>query len=165
MCIRDRDIISPDLTRNDPEKQKSSGGPITQDNTSVEYYCTIFAAEESPLEEGLIWVGSDDGLVHVTKDGGDNWTNVTPSGIPKWLMINDIEPDPHNKAACYIAGTLYKAGDFKPYIYKTENYGATWRKIVSGIPNEHFTRAIKVDPEKEGFLLSLIHISEPTRPY
>ena len=146
------DIISPDLTRNDPEKQKSSGGPITQDNTSVEYYCTIFAAEESPLEEGLIWVGSDDGLVHVTKDGGDNWTNVTPSGIPKWLMINDIEPDPHNKAACYIAGTLYKAGDFKPYIYKTENYGATWRKIVSGIPNEHFTRAIKVDPEKEGFL-------------
>lgn len=145
-------IISPDLTRNDPEKQKSSGGPITQDNTSVEYYCTIFAAEESPLKEGLIWVGSDDGLVHLTKDGGENWTNVTPTSMPKWLMVNDIEPDPHNEAGCYLAGTLYKAGDFKPYIYKTENYGATWKKITNGIPAEHFTRAIKPDPTEEGVL-------------
>ena len=108
------EIISPDLTRNDPDKLKSSGGPITQDNTSVEYYCTIFAAQESPLQEGLIWVGSDDGLVHLTKDGGQNWTNVTPQGMPKWLMINSIEPDPHNEGGCYIAGTLYKAGDFRP---------------------------------------------------
>ncbi len=145
-------IISPDLTRNDPEKLKSSGGPITQDNTSVEYYCTIFAAQESPLKEGLIWVGSDDGLIHLTKDGGENWTNITPSNMPKWLMINCIEPDPHNEASCYVAGTLYKAGDFKPYIYKTDNYGASWKKITNGIPSEHFTRAVRVDPLKAGVL-------------
>ncbi len=146
------EIISPDLTRNDPEKLKSSGGPITQDNTSVEYYCTIFAAQESPLKEGLIWVGSDDGLVHLTKDGGENWTNITPTGMPKWLMINCIEPDPHNEAGCYLAGTLYKDGDFQPYLYKTSNYGATWNKITTGIDKEHFTRVIRADPEQEGFL-------------
>ncbi len=146
------DIISPDLTRNDPDKLKSSGGPITQDNTSVEYYCTIFAAQESPLKEGLIWVGSDDGLVHLTKDGGDNWNNVTPRGMPKWLMINSIEPDPHNEAGCYLAGTLYKEGDFQPYLYKTSNYGASWTKITNGIADEHFTRVIRVDPEEQGFL-------------
>jgi len=146
------EIISPNLTRNDPEKLKSSGGPITQDNTSVEYYCTIFAALESPLKEGLIWVGSDDGLVHLTKDGGENWTDVTPKGMPKWLMINCIEPDPHNEAGCYLAGTLYKGGDFRPYLYKTDNYGATWTKIVNGIDKEHFTRAIRADRTKEGVL-------------
>ncbi len=146
------EIISPNLTRNDPEKLKSSGGPITQDNTSVEYYCTIFAAQESPLKEGLIWVGSDDGLVHLTKDGGENWTDITPTGMPKWLMINCIEPDPHNEAGCYLAGTLYKGGDFKPYLYKTDNYGATWTKIVNGIDKEHFTRAIRADRTKKGVL-------------
>ena len=146
------EIISPDLTRNDPEKLKSSGGPITQDNTSVEYYCTIFAAQESPLKEGLIWVGSDDGLVHLTRDGGENWTNITPAGAPKWLMINSIEPDPHHEGGCYLAGTLYKDGDFKPYLYKTKNYGATWTKITSGIDAEHFTRVIRADPKEEGFL-------------
>jgi photosystem II stability/assembly factor-like uncharacterized protein len=146
------EIISPDLTRNDPEKLKSSGGPITQDNTSVEYYCTIFAAQESPLKEGLIWVGSDDGLVHLTKDGGENWINITPAGMPKWLMINCIEPDPHNEAGCYLAGTLYKDGDFQPYLYKTSNYGATWNKITTGIDKEHFTRVIRADPEQEGYL-------------
>ena len=145
-------IISPDLTRNDPEKQKSSGGPITQDNTSVEYYCTIFAAQESPLKEGLIWVGSDDGLVHLTKDGGENWTDVTPKGMPKWLMINSIEPDPHSEGGCYIAGTLYKSGDFKPYIYKTENYGVSWKKITNGIAAEHFTRVVRADLHKPGVL-------------
>ncbi len=146
------EIISPDLTRNDPEKLKSSGGPITQDNTSVEYYCTIFAAQESPLKEGLIWVGSDDGLVHLTKDGGENWTNITPTGMPKWLMINCIEPDPHNEAGCYLAGTLYKDGDFQPYLYKTSNYGVTWNKMTTGIDKEHFTRVIRADPEQEGYL-------------
>jgi len=146
------EIISPDLTRNDSTKLKSSGGPITQDNTGVEYYCTIFAAAESPLEEGVIWVGSDDGLIHLTRDGGENWDNVTPKGIPKWLMINCIEPDPHNAGSCYVAGTLYKSGDFKPYIFKTNNYGTSWTKITSGIDAEHFTRAVRVDPEKEGML-------------
>jgi photosystem II stability/assembly factor-like uncharacterized protein len=144
--------ISDDLTRNDSTKLKSSGGPITQDNTSVEYYCTIFAAAESPVEEGLLWVGSDDGLIHVSKDGGDNWDNVTPKNMPTWLMINCIEPDPHDAASCYIAGTLYKEGDYKPYIYKTENYGQSWTRIISGIDKEHFTRAVRVDPKSEGTL-------------
>ena len=146
------EIISPDLTRNDPEKLKSSGGPITQDNTGVEYYCTIFAANESSIKEGLMWVGSDDGLIHLTKDGGNNWENVTPSNMPKWLMINSIEPSPFDPAVCYVAGTLYKTGDFKPYLYKTSDYGKTWSIITNGIKSEHFTRVLRADPEKKGIL-------------
>ena len=146
------EIISPDLTRNAPEKLKSSGGPITQDNTGVEYYCTIFAANESSIKEGLMWVGSDDGLIHLTKDGGNNWENVTPSNMPKWLMINSIEPSPFDPAVCYVAGTLYKTGDFKPYLYKTSDYGKTWSIITNGIKSEHFTRVLRADPEKKGIL-------------
>jgi len=146
------EIISPDLTRNDPEKLKSSGGPITQDNTGVEYYCTIFAANESPLKEGLMWVGSDDGLLHLTRDGGKNWENVTPTIMPKWLMINSIDPSPFDPAVCYVAGTLYKTGDFKPYLYKTTDYGKTWTLITDGIPSEHFTRVLRADPAKKGLL-------------
>jgi len=146
------EIISPDLTRNDASKLVSSGGPITQDNTGVEYYCTIFAVDESPIEEGLIWAGSDDGLVHVTRDGGENWTNVTPRGMPEWMMINCIEPDPHNAGTCYFAGTRYKLGDYAPYIYKTTDYGKTWKKIVTGIKGDHFTRAVRVDPSMSGLL-------------
>ena len=146
------EIISPDLTRNDPQKLRSSGGPITQDNTGVEYYCTIFAANESPLKEGLMWVGSDDGLLHLTQDGGQNWENVTPSTMPKWLMINSIEPSSFDPAVCYVAGTLYKTGDFKPYLYKTTDYGKTWRLITRGIPAEHFTRVLRADPVKKGLL-------------
>ena len=145
-------IISPDLTRNDPEKLKSSGGPITQDNTSVEYYCTIFAAQESSLQEGLIWVGSDDGLVHVTKDGGENWENVTPKGMPEWMMINSVEPSAFDAGTCYIAGTKYKTGDFAPYLYKTTDYGKTWTKITNGINSEHFTRVLREDPKQKGLL-------------
>ena len=146
------EIISPDLTRNAPEKLKSSGGPITQDNTGVEYYCTIFAANESSIKEGLMWVGSDDGLIHLTKDGGNNWENITPSNMPKWLMINSIEPSPFDPAVCYVAGTLYKTGDFKPYLYKTSDYGKTWSLITNGIKSEHFTRVLRADPEKKGIL-------------
>ena len=146
------DIISPDLTRNDPERLKSSGGPITQDNTGVEYYCTIFAADESPLQEGLLWVGSDDGLIHLTRDGGKNWSNVTPKNMPEWMMINSIDPSPFDPGTCYVAGTRYKMGDFRPYLYKTTDYGATWEKIDHGIPNEHFTRVVRADPAKKGLL-------------
>jgi photosystem II stability/assembly factor-like uncharacterized protein len=146
------EIISPDLTRNDPSKLKSSGGPITQDNTSVEYYCTIFAAQESPLKEGLLWVGSDDGLIHVTQDGGKNWTNVTPKGMPDWMMINSIEPSVFNAGTCYVAGTKYKTGDFTPYLYKTTNYGKSWTKITNGIAPEHFTRVLREDPKRNGLL-------------
>ncbi|MEL7064439.1 MAG: glycosyl hydrolase, partial [Bacteroidota bacterium] len=105
-------VISPDLTRNDSAKLGSSGGPITKDNTGVEYYCTIFAAAESPHEPEVIWTGSDDGLVHITQDGGANWENVTPPMMPEWCMVNSVEIDPHNKAGVYIAATSYKMGDY-----------------------------------------------------
>lgn len=146
------EVISPDLTRNDPEKMGPSGGPITKDNTSVEYYCTIFAAAESPVTPGLIWTGSDDGLVHVSRDGGQNWDNVTPGGMPDWMMINSIEPSQYDPAVCYIAGTKYKTGDFAPYLYKTSNYGKSWTKITKGIEAEHFTRVLREDPTKKGLL-------------
>jgi photosystem II stability/assembly factor-like uncharacterized protein len=146
------ELISPDLTRADTTKLGSSGGPITKDNTSVEYYATIFAAIESPFEKDLLWTGSDDGLIHVSRDGGKNWKNVTPKGMPEWMMINSIEADPFNKGGVYVAGTRYKLGDYQPYLYKTSNYGETWTKITNGIPADHFTRVVRVDPERKGLL-------------
>ncbi len=118
----------------------------------MEYYCTIFAVDESPLQEGLMWVGSDDGLLHLTRDGGKNWENVTPSIMPKWLMINSIDASPFDPSVSYVAGTLYKTGDFKPYLYKTTDYGKTWTQITNGIPSEHFTRVLRADPAKKGLL-------------
>jgi photosystem II stability/assembly factor-like uncharacterized protein len=148
--------ISPDLTRNDKAKQGPSGGPITKDNTSVEYYDTIFAVAESPLEPGVIWAGSDDGLVQVTRDGGKTWTNVTPpkSIMPEWIMINAIDASPRDKGAAYVAATAYKSDDFHPYLYKTADYGKTWTKIVDGIAADHFTRVVRVDPKKRGLLFA-----------
>jgi photosystem II stability/assembly factor-like uncharacterized protein len=146
------ELMSPDLTRNDPTKLVSSGGPITQDNTGVEYYATIFAAGESPIKEGLLWVGSDDGLIHVSKDGGANWENVTPKNMPEWNMINSVEPSAFDEGTCYVAATRYKLGDFTPYLYKTEDYGKTWKLITKGIPSEHFTRVLREDPAKKGLL-------------
>ncbi len=145
-------LLSEDLTRNDPEKLVSSGGPITQDNTGVEYYCTIFAANESPIKEGLLWVGSDDGLVHITKDGGATWENITPPNMPEWSMINSIEPSAFDEGTCYVAATRYKLGDFNPYLYKTTDYGQTWTKITNGINSEHFTRVLREDPKQKGLL-------------
>lgn len=149
---RSWEIISPDLTRNDAAKLVSSGGPITKDNTGVEYYCTLFAGTESPYEKDLIWIGSDDGLIHVSKDGGENWENVTPGRMPEWMMINSIDPDPFVKGGAYVAGTRYKLGDYQPYLYKTEDYGKTWKKIVSGIPADEFTRVVRADPKRKGLL-------------
>lgn len=145
-------VISPDLTTNDPAKLGPSGGPITKDNTGVEYYSTIFAATESPYEEGLLWTGSDDGLIHVSRDGGGNWENVTPSDMPKFTMINSVEPDPFVKGGLYVAGTRYKLGDYQPYLYKTKDYGKTWTKITGGIDNSHFTRVVRADPKRKGLL-------------
>ncbi len=146
--------ISPDLSRNDKSKQGPSGGPITKDNTSVEYYATIFAVMESPVQAGTIWAGSDDGLVHLSRDGGKNWSNVTPptSIMPEWIQINSIEASPNNPASAYVAGTMYKWDDNKPYLYKTNDYGKTWQKITNGIPDTAFTRVIREDPNKPGLL-------------
>jgi photosystem II stability/assembly factor-like uncharacterized protein len=147
-------IISPDLTRNDKSKQGSSGGPITKDNTSIEYYSTIFTVMESPVQAGTIWTGSDDGLVHVSRDGGKNWSNVTPASniMPEWIQINSIEASPHDPATAYVAATMYKFDDNRPYLYRTSDYGKTWKKIVSGIPDMAFTRVIREDPNRRGLL-------------
>ncbi|WP_426061369.1 VPS10 domain-containing protein [Hymenobacter sp. B1770] len=144
--------ISPDLTRNDPKTQQSSGGPLTQDNTSVEYYGTVFAIAESPVEQGIIWTGSDDGLVQVTRNGGKAWSNVTPKGLPEWSQINSIEAHPIAKGTAYIAATRYKAGDFRPYLYRTTDYGRSWKNISTGIPATHFTRVVRADPKRAGLL-------------
>lgn len=146
------ETISPDLTTNDKSKQVSSGGPITKDNTSVEYYCTIFTAAESALEKDLLWTGSDDGLIYISRDAGKNWKNVTPPAAGKWMMWNCIETDPFKKGAAYFVGTKYKLDDFTPYIFKTEDYGNTWKLITGGINKMHFTRALRADKKRPGLL-------------
>ena len=146
------ELLSQDLTRNDPERLKSSGGPITQDNTGVEYYCTIFAASESPVQPGVLWTGSDDGLIHVTRDDGKTWSNVTPKRLPEWAQINSIEASKHNAGTAYIAATRYKSGDFAPYLYKTTDFGKSWTSINSGIPGEYFTRVVREDATQPGLL-------------
>ncbi len=144
--------ISPDLTRDDKEKQGPSGGPITKDNTSVEYYCTIFAAAESPIEPGVLWAGSDDGLVQLSRDGGERWSNVTPMALPEWAQINSIEVHPTLPGGLYVAATRYKLDDFHPYLYRTTDYGRTWTAITDGIDPSHFTRVIRADPSRPGLL-------------
>jgi photosystem II stability/assembly factor-like uncharacterized protein len=148
------EIISPDLTRNEPEKLKSSGGPITQDNTGVEYYATIFAAVESPREEGVMWTGSDDGLIHLTRDGGENWTDVTPKGAPKYIMWNSLDVDTRADGRLYAAGTAYKMGDYQPYLYHTADYGKNWRRIDRGIARDHFTRVLRQYPRNPDVLFA-----------
>ncbi len=144
--------ISPDLTRNDRSKQGASGGPITKDNTSVEYYDTIFAVAESPFQKDLIWVGSDDGLVHLTRDGGKNWSNVTPKEMPEWSMISLIEASPHEAGTAYLAVDRHKLDDYRPYIYQTKDFGRTWTKIAAGIPETSYVHAVREDPRRKGLL-------------
>ncbi|HTQ58462.1 MAG TPA: hypothetical protein VMI94_28565 [Bryobacteraceae bacterium] len=146
--------ISPDLTRNDRSKQGPAGGEITKDNSGVEYYDTIFTVAESPLRQGLIWAGSDDGLVHVTRDGGKHWDNVTPQGMPEWIQINSIEASPFDAATAYVAATMYKSDDFRPYLYVTHDTGKTWTSINQGIPDHSFTRVIREDPNHKGLLVA-----------
>jgi len=146
------ETISPDLTRNDPEKLRPSGGPITDDNSGAEIYCTIFAFAESPHEPGVLWAGSDDGLIHLSRDGGQTWQNVTPPDLPAWALISIIEPSPHDPATVYVAATCYKLNDYAPYLYKTNDYGATWTRITNGIPETEYTRVIREDPERRGLL-------------
>ncbi|MGI8550593.1 MAG: VPS10 domain-containing protein [Dehalococcoidia bacterium] len=146
------EVISPDLTRNDPSKLEASGGPLTLDTTGAEHYCTIFAFAESPHERGVLWAGSDDGLIHLSRDNGKTWENVTPPIMPEWATVNTIELSPHDRATAYAAATRYKLDDTRPYLYKTDDYGKSWREITNGIPEHDFTRVIREDPVRRGLL-------------
>ena len=144
--------ISPDLTRHDPRTLGPSGGPITKDQTSVEYYATVFTIAESPVTAGVIWAGSDDGLVNVTRNGGKTWTNVTPKGLPEWSRISIIEPSHRSAGTAYVASNHYQMDDMRPYIYRTTDYGATWKLITNGIDPNEFVRVVREDPERAGLL-------------
>jgi photosystem II stability/assembly factor-like uncharacterized protein len=144
--------ISPDLTRHDPATLGPSGGPITKDQTSVEYYATVFTLAESPLEQGVIWTGSDDGLVQITRNGGGAWANVTPKDLPPWARISMIEASSHAKGTAYLAANRYQLNDYAPYLYKTTDYGQSWSRITNGIAASEFTRVLREDPERAGLL-------------
>jgi photosystem II stability/assembly factor-like uncharacterized protein len=146
------EAISPDLTRNDKTKQQASGGSITTDDTGTEYYDTIFAVAESPVAKGLIWVGTDDGLVHITRDGGKNWTNVSPKDLPDWSRISLIDASPHDAGTAYVAVDRHQLDDYHPFVYKTSDYGKTWTKITKGIADDTFVRAVREDPKRRGLL-------------
>jgi hypothetical protein len=146
--------VSPDLTRHDPATLGPSGGPITLDQTTAEYYATIFALAESPLVKGLIWVGSDDGLIHLTRDGGLHWTNVTPAGFGDFTRVSIIEPSHYAPGTAYVAANRYQMQDEAPYIYKTTDYGKTWTKLVTGIPATEFARSVREDPVRRGLLFA-----------
>jgi photosystem II stability/assembly factor-like uncharacterized protein len=145
-------VISPDLTRNDRSKQESSGGPLTKDNTSVEFYDTVFTLAESPVQKDVIWAGTDDGLIQVTKDGGKSWNNVTPKGMPEWSLVSIIEASPHAAGTAYAAVDTHKLDDLKPYIYKTTDFGKSWTLITTGIPAGAYTHAVREDPKQKGLL-------------
>ena len=143
--------ISPDLTRADPDTLQVTGGPINRDSVGAEVYATVFALAESPLQPGLLWAGSDDGLVHISKDGA-TWENITPANLPEWSLVSLLEPSPHDPATCYMAATRYKLDDYAPYLYKTTDYGASWTRINDGISANDFTRVVRADPAREGLL-------------
>ena len=144
--------ISPDLTRNDKTKQQPSGGDITLDDTGTEFYDTIFAVAESPVTKGLIWVGTDDGLIQLTRDEGKNWANVTPKDMPEWSRVSLVEASPFDAGTAYIAVDRHQNDDLKPYIYKTTDFGQSWTKLINGIPEGSFVRAVREDPKKRGLL-------------
>jgi photosystem II stability/assembly factor-like uncharacterized protein len=148
------DVISPDLTRHDPATLGSSGGPLTKDNTSVEYYATVFAIAESPLPDGAgtIWAGSDDGLIHVTRDGGAHWENVTPKDLPPWTRVSIIEASHFDLGTAYVAANRYQLDDNEPYLYRTTDFGKSWTRIDAGIARDQFTRVIREDPARRGLL-------------
>jgi photosystem II stability/assembly factor-like uncharacterized protein len=146
--------ISPDLTRNDASKLGPSGGPITKDNTSVEYYGTIFAFAESPLDANVLWAGSDDGLVHVSRDGGKTWTNVTPKGLPEWSRISQIDASPHDAGTAWLAANRYQLDDDRPYAYVTRDFGASWQDVSAGLPAGSFVRVLREDPVRKGLVFA-----------
>ena len=146
------EVISPDLTRNDKSKQGPAGGPITKDNTGVEVYDTIFSVTESPQQKDLIWVGSDDGMIHITTDAGKNWQNVTPRNMPEWGTVDMIEASPFAAGTAYVAVERHRLDDFAPYIFKTTDYGKSWSTLTNGIPADDYVHAVREDPKRKGLL-------------
>jgi len=144
--------ISPDLTRNDKSKQKVSGGDITLDDSGTEYYDTIFALAESPVTRGLLWVGTDDGLIQITRDEGKTWANVTPKDLPEWSRISQIDASSFDAGTAFVAADRHQSDDLLPYVYKTADYGKTWTKVTNGIPDTSFVRVVREDPKKRGLL-------------
>jgi photosystem II stability/assembly factor-like uncharacterized protein len=147
-------IISPDLTRNDKSKQAASGGPITKDNTGVEVYDTIFSVVESPVQKDLIWAGTDDGLVQLTRDGGQHWENVTPKVMPDWATVSMIEVSPRDTGTAYLAVERHKSDDFAPYVFKTTDFGRTWTKLVAGFPSNDYVHTVRIDPRRPALLFA-----------
>jgi photosystem II stability/assembly factor-like uncharacterized protein len=147
-------VISPDLTRNDTSKQQTSGGPITQDNTSIEYYDTIFAITESPAQKDLIWVGTDDGLIQLTRDGGKSWSNVTPKELPAWCTVNLIEASNTDAGTAWAAVDCHRLDNFRPYIFHTTDFGKTWRQLTDGIPDHAYVHAVREDPNQKGLIFA-----------
>ncbi len=143
--------VSPDLTRDEDDKQGKGSGPFTNEN--IEQYNTIFAFAESPHDADTLWVGSDDGLLHITRDGGESWDEVTPKGVDR-ALINSIEVSPHDPATAYVVAMKYKEGDQRPYVFKTSNYGRSWRSVSDGLPQDHFARVVREDPQREGLLFA-----------
>ncbi len=146
------EAISPDLTRADPKTLEPTGGPVNRDAIGAETYATVFAFAESPHEAGVFWAGSDDGRIHLSRDGGADWQEITPPDLPGWTMISFIEASPFDPAVAYVAATRYKLDDYRPYLYVTRDFGETWVRIDTGIPEDDFTRVIRADPECPGLL-------------
>jgi photosystem II stability/assembly factor-like uncharacterized protein len=144
--------ISPDLTRADPKTLEPTGGPVNRDSIGAEVYATVFSFVESPLEAGVLWAGSDDGLLHISRDAGQSWSKITPEDMPEWTMITCIELSPFEKGSAYVVGTRYKLDDYRPYIWKTTDYGKSWKKITKGIDKDDFTRVVRADPARAGLL-------------
>jgi photosystem II stability/assembly factor-like uncharacterized protein len=147
-------IISPDLTHNDKSKQAASGGPITKDNTGVEVYDTIFSVVESPVQKDLIWAGTDDGLVQLTRDGGQHWENVTPKAMPDWGTVSMIEASSRDAGTAYLAVERHKSDDFAPYVFKTTDFGKTWTTLIAGFPANDYVHAVRVDPRRPNLLFA-----------
>jgi photosystem II stability/assembly factor-like uncharacterized protein len=148
------EMISPDLTRADPKTLGDSGGPITKDQNGPEIYATIFTIAPSPRDVNTIWTGSDDGLVYVTRDGGKNWKNVTPKGLPDFIRISIIDAAPDKPGTAYLAAKNYQADDRKPYAFRTDDYGATWAPITNGIAADDYVHVVREDPQKPGLLFA-----------
>ncbi len=144
--------MSPDLSRRDRSKLGASGGPLTKDVSGAEVYANVSTLAESPLVPGLLWAGTDDGLVHITRDGGENWREITPPGVPDWSLISRVAASPHDPATAYVAATRYKLDDYDPYLYVTRDYGKTWHDLGRALPREEITRVIREDPVQQGLL-------------